>query len=358
MRIGNLIFKLSEEDDLPIDVPDSLPVPRPSLPTFNDEDLEELGPEDYEEVEQEEPTFEIEEGDYELEPDDPKEDISGVPGVKYPPQPKPIFEALTPGVASGMRIEDIVESYSGPLSKLEFEKAAAVAKSDPKSYYLSHRYRYVKDRAFDPITAWVLDNMIIPDKSMAIGWLETQNKRSEPAFEPYIHDAFVSLVEGDPLILLAAENVWKAGKIGNRSVGFLPALFESSLRAVGSDDSGRVMINDALSSKLQSLGREIGRRGDTEFFQNRAAPVLDSMIDLNLNRLMNDKSRSKMEKRTELGTLKQWRRQLKNINTRIDMSKEASVILFKLAQTAGILDQKGEYEVASQLDEILDQIKL
>lgn len=344
MRIGNMIFKWSADED-------NLPVPPPPIPVFDDrEPAFPQQPEPQQQEMQQEP-----EEPEEVEEEVAGEDISDVPGVEFPDAPAPEVAALTPGSAENRDLASIIESYEGN-DRIKATRAAAVAQADPKAYYKSHRLRYPKDRFYDPITAWVLDNQVIPNTDLAIDWLETQNKRAEVEFYPYVHHAFATLLQEDPLRLLAAENVWKGSKVGNISTPYLPALWEASLRVAEPNEQGRLFVNDDVLFKLQALGRELGRRGHPEFFQNRALPVLETMIDLRLDELKRDTSRSPMEKRTDLMTFKQWRNQLNQINRRIEMEKNAGVrALMQLAKVATILDVKGEYELASELDSLLTQ---
>lgn len=340
-----MIFKWSGDDE------DQLPVPVPPLPTFETQQ-EVPEPQPQQQHEEEQGPIELPESEYEVV----EEEIE-VEGEEYPDAPVPEVPALTPGIAEGKSLESIIAQYQGANAQLQAKRAATIAMADPRAYYTSHRDpKFIANRFYDPITAWVLDNKVLTDPYLTIDWLQTQNKRKDIEYNPYIFKAAEILYQSNPMLLVNAENLWHSNRVGRVIQPLLSWIWEAALRITPSNEQGRLFIDDASLRHFQALGREIGERGNSSTFQARVAPVLKNMINIRLKELSEDTSRTPEEKATDKKTLKQWAAQINRINRNINMKKQSALrSLLSLAKIATVLDVKGEHELASELDSILSE---
>jgi len=334
-----MIFKWSGDDE------DQLPVPIPPLPTFETQEPVEYS----------------------------GEDITQTPGVKYIETPSSSL-SISPTMMHELSLDDVLKTYSGSEELEDAQNAATVARRNPMAYLAG---RYMKETFYDPITGWVLDNEVMGNPERIIYFFNQYSRRTDPQFEPYIHEGAKFLIENDPLVLLDASNTWEKSGVAHSLARHLPNLFEAIVRVAESDEKGQLFAKDLnTQSKFQKLGRRIGmwaQIGDgkeTEryknFFLDRVVKVLKTRIAIEMEKYKQllDKGadpKSPMMRKFR-GAVQGWRNNLGKEYIKLTGGRslhEANMnkglylkIAMRLAKVATVLDVKGQHELATELDAI------
>lgn len=278
--------------------------------------------------------------------EDPQQDLREqvFQGVKTEYDHRP---AMAPGQYKELDISKMPEAAR---EALHVALGAGTGSNQDKAYF-RQRYEYLSSNSnFDPVTAWLLDTIVMGRPE---SYFDLTMYRQENA-ERWMMPALRSIGEQSPRNFLIKQ-LYRIPRLQAVTPYMWQSVWDNEFEKAAETPGGAMFKGDANAIKhLGKLATMISKTDPKYYLDN----VYNRMSDLLEISVGNGTISGKMYRQNLLPQIRRAKDAAeKELHGRESGMKElmSADMLVKLVKTADILDRKGEYELAEELDNILKE---